>query len=119
MGGFHLLPMLGENMHKNIEFRSHVYADRFILNHTTQSPNSHAARELARYFREFVDEVSSQPTHPADAENVQCPVCGYYCLGKGGHGCIDKPGMLCKTCQDFQSTEQTGRCPSCGQPALR
>ena len=23
-----------------------------------------------------------------------CPVCGYYCLGKGGIGCIDKP-MLC------------------------
>ncbi|MCK5161655.1 MAG: hypothetical protein KAQ99_08795 [Candidatus Aureabacteria bacterium] len=21
-----------------------------------------------------------------------CPVCGYYCLGKGGIGCIDKPG---------------------------
>ena len=23
----------------------------------------------------------------------QCPVCGYYCLGKGGHGCIDKPAL--------------------------
>jgi len=23
-------------------------------------------------------------------EDVQCPVCGYYCLGKGGYGCIDK-----------------------------
>lgn len=22
-----------------------------------------------------------------------CPVCGYYCLGKGGLGCIDKPSM--------------------------
>lgn len=21
---------------------------------------------------------------------VSCPVCGYYCLGKGGLGCIDK-----------------------------
>jgi hypothetical protein len=20
-----------------------------------------------------------------------CPVCGYYCLGNGGMGCIDKP----------------------------
>ena len=26
-------------------------------------------------------------------EDIQCPVCGYYCLGKGGHGCIDKPGF--------------------------
>ena len=23
----------------------------------------------------------------------QCPVCGYYCLGKGGKGCIDKPSI--------------------------
>jgi len=27
-------------------------------------------------------------------KDEQCPVCGYYCLGKGGIGCIDKP-MLC------------------------
>jgi len=25
-----------------------------------------------------------------------CPVCGYYCLGKGGYGCIDKPSFLHK-----------------------
>ena len=24
----------------------------------------------------------------------QCPVCGYYCLGRGGYGCIDKPSMI-------------------------
>jgi len=28
------------------------------------------------------------------AEDIQCPVCGYYCLGRGGHGCIDKPFMV-------------------------
>jgi hypothetical protein len=28
------------------------------------------------------------------AENEQCPVCGYYCLGKGGVGCIDKPSLV-------------------------
>lgn len=27
-------------------------------------------------------------------ENIICPVCGYYCLGKGGHGCIDKPNYI-------------------------
>lgn len=26
-------------------------------------------------------------------EDEICPVCGYYCLGKGGHGCIDKPAL--------------------------
>ena len=25
---------------------------------------------------------------------IQCPVCGYYCLGNGGHGCIDKPNLV-------------------------
>lgn len=23
-----------------------------------------------------------------------CPVCGYYCLGNGGDGCIDKPALV-------------------------
>lgn len=27
-------------------------------------------------------------------EDIQCPVCGYYCLGKGGNGCIDKPKLV-------------------------
>ena len=30
------------------------------------------------------------------AIEAQCPVCGYYCLGNGGIGCIDKPSMLAK-----------------------
>jgi hypothetical protein len=28
---------------------------------------------------------------PADPEDINCPVCGYYCTGKGALGCIDKP----------------------------
>ena len=40
------------------------------------------------------------------ASRQQCPVCGYYCAGKGGIGCIDKPellrieerGVTCKDC---------------------
>ena len=24
-------------------------------------------------------------------DDISCPVCGYYCLGNGGLGCIDKP----------------------------
>lgn len=36
--------------------------------------------------------------------NEQCPVCGYYCLGKGGHGCIDKP---------FMFKQSQAKCESC------
>lgn len=28
------------------------------------------------------------------AKDIQCPVCGYYCNGKGGIGCIDKPELV-------------------------
>lgn len=28
------------------------------------------------------------------ASEIQCPACGYYCLGKGGFGCIDKPKLV-------------------------
>ena len=29
----------------------------------------------------------------SNIEDIQCPVCGYYCLGNGGFGCIDKKGL--------------------------
>ena len=32
-----------------------------------------------------------------DPESITCPVCGFYCLGKGGYGCIDKPSYYIKT----------------------
>jgi hypothetical protein len=39
-------------------------------------------------------------------EDIMCPVCGYYCLGKGGMGCIDKPSIVkpkeeksCESCK--------------------
>ena len=28
------------------------------------------------------------------AEDEQCPVCGYYCIGNGGVYCIDKPSFI-------------------------
>lgn len=37
-------------------------------------------------------------------EDIICPVCGYYCLGKGGHGCIDKPNIYA-TLPDTQEQE--------------
>jgi hypothetical protein len=29
-------------------------------------------------------------------DNIFCPICGYYCLGKGGFDCINKPKLLKK-----------------------
>jgi len=37
-----------------------------------------------------------------EAENLICPVCGYYCLGKGGHGCIDKKSFCEKITQKHE-----------------
>lgn len=39
-----------------------------------------------------------------DMSDEQCPVCGYYCLGKGGIGCIDKPGLVEPMTPDSQMT---------------
>ena len=33
-------------------------------------------------------------TRPPNLEDIKCPVCGYYCLGKGGRDCIDKPTLV-------------------------
>lgn len=37
-------------------------------------------------------------------DNIICLVCGYYCLGKGGIGCIDKPFLL--TLEDIEDEEK-------------
>ena len=40
----------------------------------------------------FIEYVLLEPRQPE--EKQQCPTCGYYCLGKGGLGCINKPQYL-------------------------
>ena len=30
----------------------------------------------------------------AEMDEMWCPACGWYCLGKGGQFCIDKPAIL-------------------------
>lgn len=32
-------------------------------------------------------------------EKIMCPTCGYYCSGRGGYGCIDKPSLVFKDTQ--------------------
>ena len=41
----------------------------------------------------LIDEVKPQHKETNKASDAQCPVCGYYCLGNGGNGCIDKPSI--------------------------
>jgi len=35
-------------------------------------------------------------------QEIICPTCGYYCLGKGGLGCIDKPTLTSETNKDLE-----------------
>ena len=43
----------------------------------------------------------------------QCPTCGFYCLGKGGFGCIDKPAILKGKCRCYGIKREHGKkfCP--------
>lgn len=50
------------------------------------------------FFKRWISEDSIIFAPPKTSEvfdcEICCPVCGYYCLGNGGHGCIDKPSMV-------------------------
>lgn len=47
---------------------------------------------LKKLFRKRVND----PAKMLDLRNdtINCPVCGYYCRGNGGMGCIDKPNFI-------------------------
>lgn len=64
------------------------------------------------WFVNYGHQYNDGPTRPANecfwcgkkrprsrAEDLNCPVCGYYCLGRGGVGCIDKLGIYEKETQ--------------------
>lgn len=47
----------------------------------------------------FKGTIEIKKTYFSDRNSARyadesCPVCGYYCLGKGGNGCIDKPSGI-------------------------
>jgi len=50
--------------------------------------------DIAEAYRGFEDARLAQP-EPEEKKYTEesCPVCGYYCLGKGGTNCIDKPKL--------------------------
>ena len=39
-------------------------------------------------------KIKSSSSRNSESADIQCPVCGYYCLGHGGIGCIDKPTIF-------------------------
>jgi len=51
-------------------------------------PKYSTGKWLKRYF-----EKRTVRRKKIDTSDIICPVCGYYCTGKGGYGCIDKPSM--------------------------
>jgi hypothetical protein len=60
--------------------------------------------------------VADKPT-PGPDDNIQCPVCGYYCLGNGGHGCIDKPGFIARrNCDPVDPLKPGGPCADDNTP---
>lgn len=48
---------------------------------------------LKQFLKHFGARVDDARKKLAELGEEQCPVCGYYCLGKGGRDCIDKPAM--------------------------
>lgn len=50
----------------------------------------------------WLKALLNQPTEP------YCPVCGYYCLGKGGMECIDRPMAIAKERLRDERTKQEG-----------
>jgi len=43
--------------------------------------------------KEYAQTQKDETHREEEIKAVFCPVCGYYCLGKGGIGCIDKKGF--------------------------
>jgi hypothetical protein len=39
----------------------------------------------------FIKKLWEWLNQEVKPEDIICPVCGYYCSGRGGFGCIDKP----------------------------
>ena len=60
--------------------------------HRDDSPVTTACHG-AEFWRALLSGATRPCPSNARPEDEFCPVCGYYCLGKGGVGCIDKPSM--------------------------
>lgn len=48
----------------------------------------------ANYFPISVFGFFGEKITKYNVEDIHCPVCGYYCKGEGGFGCIDKLSLV-------------------------
>jgi rubrerythrin len=61
-------------------------------------------KSVKKYYNDHKENISMRKkkwyqlrlfkTKKKKVEDLQCPVCGYYCNGKGGVFCIDKPSLM-------------------------
>jgi hypothetical protein len=60
-------------------------------------PGRVGPKEAFAMMRSAIETLSARLSAPEPEEKKyteeSCPVCGYYCLGKGGVNCIDKPKL--------------------------
>ncbi len=82
---------------KNLEsglFEVHA-EDGFVLNsfHCQLDAQAWADREAEKRIQNCGCAADAAKLAQAES-SIQCPVCGFYCLGKGGVGCIDKPEAI-------------------------
>ena len=52
------------------------------------------------------DKNVDEAIEDGNVEDLECPVCGYYCLGNGVFGCIDKLGYIKKLCKKINKGEK-------------
>lgn len=46
-----------------------------------------------KWLKRYSEKKTTKKEKQTDYAEIYCPVCGYYCLGKGGFGCIHKPDI--------------------------
>ena len=59
------------------------------LDDRAYTPEWYQAKQDIRAY--LAAEPEAEPVRNNAFDDEICPVCGYYCNGKGGFGCIDKP----------------------------
>jgi hypothetical protein len=98
--GFALLPSNGKRNFVKANDRLFIMNGVDPLVRVDLSTNKAEPYTAAAQLSDALDDPDIQTIHltfhkpKKPAAEVQCPACGYYCLGNGGFGCIDKPKLV-------------------------